>query len=217
MAPSYFVDRGNLRNLGPKLEAAWVSQNGQGSRTWWRTPLIPALGRQRQADFWVRGQPGLQSKFQDSQGHRETKPNQKTEQGRPLQERGVSVADPSTGKTSLEAGHFTLQLCQFPGESGKRLLCKGRDINGFASLLWRIEKVPVQSSYNVNNTLSRSTIFLCFALFVPRNRTQFNQCTFIESPLEQYSLELGVYGITSPTAKAEWKELRAFVLRTQAL
>jgi hypothetical protein len=36
---------------------------------WWRTPLIPALGRQRQADFWVRGQPGLQSEFQDSRGY----------------------------------------------------------------------------------------------------------------------------------------------------
>jgi hypothetical protein len=31
-------------------------------------PLIPALGRQRQVDFWVQGQPGLQSEFQDSQG-----------------------------------------------------------------------------------------------------------------------------------------------------
>jgi hypothetical protein len=30
-------------------------------RAWWRTPLIPALGKQRQANFWVRGQPGLQS------------------------------------------------------------------------------------------------------------------------------------------------------------
>jgi hypothetical protein len=29
--------------------------------------FIPALGRQRQADFWVRGQPDLQSEFQDSQ------------------------------------------------------------------------------------------------------------------------------------------------------
>jgi hypothetical protein len=34
-------------------------------------PLIPALGRHRQADFWVRGQPGLQSEFQDSQGYTE--------------------------------------------------------------------------------------------------------------------------------------------------
>jgi hypothetical protein len=36
------------------------------------TPLIPALGRQRQADFWVQGQPGLQSEFQDSRGYKET-------------------------------------------------------------------------------------------------------------------------------------------------
>jgi hypothetical protein len=34
-------------------------------------PLIPALGRQRQADFWVQSQPGLQSEFQDSQGYTE--------------------------------------------------------------------------------------------------------------------------------------------------
>ena len=30
-------------------------------------PLIPALGRQRQTDLWVWGQPGLQSEFQNSQ------------------------------------------------------------------------------------------------------------------------------------------------------
>jgi hypothetical protein len=40
-------------------------------RAWWRTPLISALGRQKQVDFWVRGQPGLQSEFQDSQGYTE--------------------------------------------------------------------------------------------------------------------------------------------------
>jgi hypothetical protein len=34
-------------------------------------PLIPALGRQRQANFWVRAQPGLQSEFQDSQDYTE--------------------------------------------------------------------------------------------------------------------------------------------------
>jgi hypothetical protein len=36
-------------------------------------PLIPALGRQKQADIWVRVQPILQSvsEFQDSQGYTE--------------------------------------------------------------------------------------------------------------------------------------------------
>jgi hypothetical protein len=33
--------------------------------------FILALRRQRQADFWVPGQPGLQSEFQDSQGSTE--------------------------------------------------------------------------------------------------------------------------------------------------
>ena len=32
------------------------------------TPLIPALGRQRQEDLWVPGQPGLHRWLQDSQG-----------------------------------------------------------------------------------------------------------------------------------------------------
>jgi hypothetical protein len=32
-------------------------------------PLIPALGKQRQVDFQVRGQPGLQSEFQDIQSY----------------------------------------------------------------------------------------------------------------------------------------------------
>jgi hypothetical protein len=44
-------------------------------------PLIPALGRQRQADFCIQGQPGLQSEFQDSQGYTEKpclKKNKKT-------------------------------------------------------------------------------------------------------------------------------------------
>ena len=73
---------------------AWKSHKGAGevaqqlrtltaARQWWRMPLIPAFGKQRQADFWVRGQLGLQSEFQDSQGYTEKpclKKKQKTKQ-----------------------------------------------------------------------------------------------------------------------------------------
>jgi hypothetical protein len=46
-------------------------RNEKGTGQWWRTPLIPALGRQRQADFWVQGQSDPQREFQDSQGYTE--------------------------------------------------------------------------------------------------------------------------------------------------
>ena len=38
---------------------------------WWFTPVILVLGRQRQVDFLVQGQPGLQNEFQDSQSYTE--------------------------------------------------------------------------------------------------------------------------------------------------
>jgi hypothetical protein len=58
----------------PQVHSKWVvlaklKKTVLAVGQWWRTPLIPVLGRQRQADFWVQGQPGLQSEFQDSQGY----------------------------------------------------------------------------------------------------------------------------------------------------
>jgi hypothetical protein len=48
-----------------------VRNQEKKGRVWWGTPIILALGRQRQVNFLVRGQPGLQSEFQDSQGYTE--------------------------------------------------------------------------------------------------------------------------------------------------
>ena len=48
---------------------------------WWRTPLIPAHGKQRQANFLVQGQPGLQNEFQDSQGYTEKTCLEKSKKG----------------------------------------------------------------------------------------------------------------------------------------
>ena len=48
----------------------WNKLEEGGSNVWWSMPLIPALGRQRQAGTHrVPGQPGLHSKFQTSQGY----------------------------------------------------------------------------------------------------------------------------------------------------
>jgi hypothetical protein len=72
-----------------KWDPSWV---------WWRTPLIPALGRQRQVDFWVRGQPGLQSEFQDSQGYTEKPCLKKTKQNKTKQNK----TKPQTNKNESE-------------------------------------------------------------------------------------------------------------------
>jgi hypothetical protein len=45
-----------------KMEIETIKKITKGW-AWWCTPLIPALRSQRQVDFSVRGQPGLQSEF----------------------------------------------------------------------------------------------------------------------------------------------------------
>jgi hypothetical protein len=67
---------------GYKKVQLFTFKKGSESRAWWRTTLISALRRQRQADFWVQGQPGLQSEFQDSQDYAEKPCLKKTKQNK---------------------------------------------------------------------------------------------------------------------------------------
>jgi hypothetical protein len=62
-----------LKSSRPAWATFWGSNFKmiRTSQSWWCMPLIPAPGRQRQVDFWVWSQPGLQSEFQDSQGYTE--------------------------------------------------------------------------------------------------------------------------------------------------
>ena len=70
-------------------------------------PLIPALGRQRQVDFWVQGQPGLQSEFQDSQGYTE-KPCLKKKQNKTKQNK-TKEAEAEAGGSLWVGGQSGLQ------------------------------------------------------------------------------------------------------------
>jgi hypothetical protein len=43
------------------VAGSWIQEFCKNScQVWWSAPLIPALGKQKQVDFWVWGQPGLQ-------------------------------------------------------------------------------------------------------------------------------------------------------------
>jgi hypothetical protein len=67
------------------------------SQAWWRTLLIPALRRQSQADFWIKGQPGLQSEFQDNKGYTE----------KPCLEKPKQKTNKKNERRSVSAGYFS--------------------------------------------------------------------------------------------------------------
>jgi hypothetical protein len=105
------------------------NKNVHSGRAWWLIPLIPALGRQRQVNFWVWGQPGLQSEFQDSQGYTEKpcleKPKKKKKKKDHYQIAPESIAETSTLCCSLCTWCFHQSIF-------KTLL----SITSFVLLLW---------------------------------------------------------------------------------
>jgi hypothetical protein len=64
----------NLRKSKKSSDPNTKAYTQQNWKTWMKPGMVahafnPALGRQKQADFWVQGKPGLQNEFQNSQGY----------------------------------------------------------------------------------------------------------------------------------------------------
>ena len=67
-----------------------------------------ALGRQKQADFWVRGQPDLQSEFRDSQDYTEQpclekpKPNQTKQTNKKTKKKQINNKKNQTSSLKIQ-------------------------------------------------------------------------------------------------------------------
>jgi hypothetical protein len=77
------------------------------ARRWWHA-LNSALGKQRQVDLCVRGQPGLQSEFQDSQGYTE-KPCLKKQKNKTKQKTNKQKEDCKTSVRQTTIGQNSNQ------------------------------------------------------------------------------------------------------------
>jgi hypothetical protein len=88
-------------------------------------PLILALRRHRQADFWVRGQPGLQSEFQDNQGYTEKSCLKKQKQNKTKQK---------TKQTKKSKNHTVQREVHFKQHLKKQIL--GYLCHSFINNIW---------------------------------------------------------------------------------
>jgi hypothetical protein len=104
-------------------------------------PLIPALRRQRQVDFWVQGQPGLQREFQDSQGYTE-KPCLKKKKIKPKQNKNMFVCV------------YECMPCEWrhPREARKRIKSLSGVKTGVYCPTW-VLKIKLRCSGRAGNTL----------------------------------------------------------------
>jgi hypothetical protein len=89
-------------------------------------PLIPALSRQRQADFCVRGQLGLQSEFRDSQGYTEKLCLKKTNQKR--KKKKIKLSKPVSSSSQW---FLTLILLEFLSWLPSVITCHRNQRNPF--------------------------------------------------------------------------------------
>ena len=130
-------------------------------------PLIPVLGRQRQADFWVGGQSGLQSEFQDSQGY--------------------------TGKPYLETNKQTKKNKNKTKQNEKKEIAFLTWVENSTNK--RIQKYVI-SNHFVAVFISRIIIVLGFLFSSVRNMFQLMNCALnsikkgVQLPTEQFFLLL---------------------------
>ena len=139
------------------------------ARLWWCMPLIPALGRQRQADFWVQGQPGLQSEFQDSQGYTEKSCLEKPKPTNQTKTNKQQKPKKQTNKKPQQ--HCFVEISTWRQKKDLRFPLKSQDDQdhhtGFSLGIFAIEPKPRRQTTNCK-TLLHSTPLL-FLGFLARN------------------------------------------------
>jgi hypothetical protein len=134
--PVGFAEGGRGRRI-TSSRPAWATH----CRVWWHTPLIPTLGRQRQVDFWVWGQPGIEWVPGQPGLHRETL-SRKTKKKK-------SLSPPTLNYWAvflLGVVAHTFNPSTWEAEAGGLLSSRSA---------WSIEWVPGQSSYTEKPCLKK--------------------------------------------------------------